>query len=461
MSGALPLHQQVAVLIEALKKQESGSSSRNAATFAQMVKWLQDLPPKLRTEALLTEFRRVYSLGKEELHAALTSGKPQLEFDLLVPNKGWLRDYIEYTINTEPPTVFHYFAGLTAIGAALARNVWHDRGYAHLVPNLCTIIVAPSGKCRKTSACNLSIGLLRDVEAAPILADAVTPEAIVTSFEGQDNATGLIYAPELAVFLGRQEYNRSMVPLLTRLLESPTSYKHKTVGRGEITLFNVAISFLGCSTMDWIQKALPKDAFGGGFMSRFLFVVQEDTPRRFAAPPPPDKELRKKLLQYILKVKREYKGEIKFSEDGWKWFDYWYNTRKDTHTEIKQFSGYYERKPDHVIRLAMLLLVCYGYKEMFLTPELLKEALAVLDWLETQLPDAFEALQENQIGEEQMRVLEMIKKNGGVIEWPDLVKRTVRWSNAQRLKGIVDSMREADMVKRDGSTIFVTSGGWK
>jgi hypothetical protein len=298
------------------------------------------------------------------------------------------------------------------------------------------------------------------VETAPVLADQVTPEAIITSFEGDGNATGLIYAPELAVFLGKQKYNESMVPLLTRLLESPTSYKVKTLSRGEVTLSNLAISFLGCSTMDWIQKAIPRDAFGGGFMSRFLFVVQEDTNRRFASPPPLDKKMRAKLLRRLLDIKQSVKGEFKFDEEGWTWYDKWYNTRKDEHTENKQFAGYYERKPEHIIRLAMVLSVTYG-NELVLTVPLLKEALAVLDWLEMQLPDAFEALQENAIGEEQLRVLEMLRKSGGHMQWAEMIQKTIRWTNATRLKVIVDSLREADMIKRDINTIYVTSEGWK
>src|SRR5205814_1310533 len=116
-----------------------------------------------------------------------------------------LADYIEYTRQTEPPTVFHFFAGLIAVGSSLARNVFFDMGPYQIFPNPCIVIIAPSGKCRKTSACNMAVSLYRAV-GGNVLADKLTPEALISAFQDRSSATGLIYAPELAVFLGKQKY---------------------------------------------------------------------------------------------------------------------------------------------------------------------------------------------------------------------------------------------------------------
>lgn len=453
----LTLRDQASALLHVLSGMGTGLPRNNG--YEQVLKYVQDIPPTLRTEEMYGHVRRVYGMTQGELLTALRTGTAIPDFDALSPQDGWLHDYLEYTRLTEPPTVFHYFVALTTIGATLARRVWYDRGYAHLFPNLCVVIVAPTGKCRKTSACNLGIKLLRNVRAAEILADKATPEALTTSFEGRENSTGLIYAPELAVFLGRQKYNDGMVPLLTALFDSPEVFRTKTVTRGELELKNVCLSFLGCSTMDWIQTAIPKDAFGGGFMSRLLFVVQSDTPRVFPDPPPPDKELVAKLQRRLLAIQKMH-GQYKTTPAAKDWFDAWYRARKDTHTDNKQFAGYYERKPDHLFRLAMCLAVTRS-NEMVLTVDTMQEALGILDWLELHLPDTFEQMQRTEIGEEQERVLTLFKKNNGEMPWAVLVGRCNKWTNAQRLKGIVESLREANFLLRDGTMLYLSQEGWK
>lgn len=260
----------------------------------KVLAWVRDIPAPGRPKELLDLLVTKLKVPVGEVEKLLTIRPKRLEFDDIVPESGWLHDYVEYTRNTEPPTVFHFFAGAAAIGAALARNVFFDMGAYQIFPNLCIVIVAPSGRCRKTSACNVAMGLYRSV-GGHILADKVTPEALISAFQDRGSATGIIYAPELAVFLGRQKYNEGMVPLLTALFDCPKEWSSATIMRGESQLRNVALSFLVCSTMDWIQGAIPRDAFGGGFMSRLLFVVQNDTPRSFPHPPPMDKALEHKL----------------------------------------------------------------------------------------------------------------------------------------------------------------------
>src|SRR5262245_11426554 len=192
----------------------------------------------------------------------------------------------------------------------------------HIFPNLRFVIVAPSGRCKKTSACNVSVGLFRNI-GGNVLQDKITPEALISAFQDKSSATGLIYAPELAVFLGKQKYNEGMVPLLTALFDCPKEWSSLTIMRGESKLYNVALSFLVCSTMDWIQTAIPRDAFGGGFMSRLLFVVQNDTPRRFPIPPPFKLELANKLKKHLFDLTR-IRGKFRIDPEAEKWYIDWY-----------------------------------------------------------------------------------------------------------------------------------------
>lgn len=430
----------------------------------KVVGWVRDLPPGGRPPDLVQVLSSKLGLSEIDVAKHLEKSIAKVDFDLLVPKSGWLHDYIEYTRNTEPPTVFHFFAGMVAIGASLARNIFFDMGAYQIFPNLCIVVVAPSGRCRKTSACNVAVGLYRSV-GGNILADKVTPEALVSAFQDQTNATGLIYAPELAVFLGKQKYQEGMVPLLTALFDCPKEWASLTIMRGESHLRNVAISFLVCSTMDWIQSAIPREAFGGGFMSRLLFVVQNETPRSFPHPPPLDTAMQHKLKAALFAFTK-LKGQFKVTDEANDWYIAWYNKKATWLAADRQFAGYVERKPDHLHRLAMVLAVAEFNPEVHtdfvLTRERFEQALTVLDWVEGHLPAAFSEMSQTPEGEENSRLLKQLKQHGGVLPHSDWLRLNNNRLNKDRFKQVVGTLREAKLVDYDAvkKAYYLTPEGW-
>jgi hypothetical protein len=430
----------------------------------KVLKWVRDIPIAGRPDTLTALIKAKLGLDDVALTKALKAQVKQGTFDDLVPCTGWLHDYIEYTRNTEPPTVFHFFAGMSAIGSSLARNVFFDMGPYQIFPNLCVVIVAPSGKCRKTSACNVAVGLFRAI-GGNVLADKVTPEALISAFQDRSSATGLIYAPELAVFLGKQKYQEGMVPLLTALFDCPKEWSSATIMRGDNQLRNVALSFLVCSTMDWIQTAIPRDAFGGGFMSRLLFVVQNDTPRSFPHPPPLDLVVQSRLKKELFAYTR-LRGKFAITDEADAWYVDWYNTKHESIASERQFAGYVERKPDHLHRLAMILTIAElqpdKHTDLILTLPKLKQALSILNWVEANLPAAFAEMSQTPMGEESAKLMKQLKAKGGQIAHSEWLRMNTHRMNKDQFKASVGTLREAKMVDYDAVTrsYYLTPEGW-
>jgi len=309
------------------------------------------IPPLERPAVLFTSIAQAFSKPIHDVYRALRKVvTAQEDFDHLVPPCGWIHDYIEWTRQTEPPTVFHYFVAATAFGSSLGRRVAYDKGAYKVFPSLRVMLLAPSGRCRKTSAANLGTSIYYK-GGGHLVADKVTPEALIDSLA--ESTSVLLYAPELAAFLGKQKYQEGMVPLLTAMFDDPEEYVAKTISRGSTVLKGVNISALFCSTVEWLKTSVPEDVFGGGFMSRLIFVVQESTPRCFPTPPPLDAEVKATLVKRLRDM-RHVKGTVVLSPAADAWHDNWYRTRRGVHASDKQFSGYFERKPDHLVRLAMI-----------------------------------------------------------------------------------------------------------
>jgi len=455
----LSLAEQVAKLMNLL--QTLPQDKATPELLDRVVGWINDLPENQRPPDIDDALRTAFALSTDQVEQIVNpSGRvSKNSFEDLVPSSGWLSRYMEYTRNTEPPTAFHFFAAAVTIGAALGRNVKFVKGSYSVYPNLSVIIVAPSGKCRKTSACNVGIGFYRKIGGL-ILADKTTPEALVEAFRDRAKAVGLIYAPELAVFLGKQKYNEGMIPMLTALFDCPDEWASATIMRGEAKLSDVALSFLGASTIDWIQTAIPKDAFGGGFMSRLLFVVQESTPRSFPIPPPLDERLKKDLLSELIFISK-MKGNYVLTNEGREWYEDWYRTRNVGAGASRQYAGYFERKPDHILRLAMILAAARLGEDLMITKADLSRGNKILTWLEAWLPSTFDEFATTDQDDQARRLIRLLKNSGGQMKHSDLLRKS-RLSS-WHFKNATRTLREGNQLMWNGQTrtYVLTPIGWK
>jgi hypothetical protein len=385
-----------------------------------------------------------------------TDEAPQREpFLDICPKRGWLADYLSYTSWSEAPAVFHFFVGCTVLGAAIMRRAWFNKGYYSLYPSHRIILVAPTGKCRKTTALSLGIALLRELDLN-IISDKITPEALATALsavsvtEGSILATkdaqGVLYAPELAVFLGKQKYNEGLIALLTALFDDPDQWSTQTKGGGKVELRNVCLAFFGASTPDWLITAIPQDAFGGGFMSRLLYVVQEDTPRCFPIPKPTKRP--ETLLSFLKDLRKTDLGEIGFdSQDSKRFFDLWYAASKRNIPEDEKMAGYHERKPDHLLKLSMILAISEGRRAVSIAD--MTMAGKILLFLEASMLTTFKWLGVRPIGVDQERILRIVKANDGVIRTADLLRKLIFYMNAQQFRGALETLEQSGLIRKE------------
>lgn len=287
----------------------------------------------------------------------------------LLPKGGWLGKYMDYTKGLEACARFRFFTACCVLGACINNKIWIIRGEEGLLPklfpNVWVILLAPPGRGHKTSTINMGVNCL--YEACPevrILADKLTPESLVQSLSmpvtekdkfriGPSDATGLIKAPELSVFFGKQQYNTGLVSLITDLYDFREEWKSETIMRGKNVLKNNCISILGGSTPDWLQHMLPEDAFTGGFMSRFVLVeMPANYLRRKAFP----KKLGKTGWSHVvdgLADLSELKGEMGWTHDCARFYEEYYENMYPS-GEIQK-DAYQEREAEQILRIGMCL----------------------------------------------------------------------------------------------------------
>src|SRR6267142_992272 len=179
------------------------------------------------------------------------------------PERSFVDTYLEYTRLQESPEMFHMWSALTLLSIALGRKCFINRGYYKLYPNLFTILVAGSARCRKSTSILIALPLLNDLiekGRIKVVSGKITPEKFLeelTQIPDQDapkdevafrSPDVLVVASELSVMLTKQSYGEPLIHILTDLFDCPDKWSYKTRNKGEIILNNVFLSIIGATT---------------------------------------------------------------------------------------------------------------------------------------------------------------------------------------------------------------------
>jgi hypothetical protein len=436
----------------------AGTYERTSDLFTHALDWVRKFPGELTSqdkEDLQNDICLAFQISRNELQAELVgsgsatpSGPSPREIEdslwKLIPTHGFFARYCDYTSHSEAPLAYHLFSALVGVGATVNRRVWFNMGYYRVFPNMGVIILGPSG-IKKTSATNIMVGMLTELELTKIYSEKLTPEQLVEAMK--DMAQGLIYAPEMAVFLGRQRYMEGIVPLITRFMDCPDVWASETVMRGKKVLRDVAISSLMCSTLDWFITNTSEDVVSGGFIARNIIVAQDSSPRLEPVPKPGNAFVRQALVNDLARI-HSMEGELTFTRECMERYETWYGRQKleAASAEHELLVTYYQRKPDHVKRVAMCLHLA-DHNNLVLDLECFNRAILIMDWVEQFIPPMLKRMFKTAVGHEQDLVLSSIRSFGGVIDHSALVRRVQYRMNAKQLREIINSLKEADMVE--------------
>lgn len=449
-------------------------ASRETPVFTKALEWIKSFPPQLDNALrvrLMAATQRSFSLSEAELVAALdgtaTNGfyavkvEPSSEEKLreMLPKGGWFEWYDKYTLETESPLSYHVFSSLCILGAALGRRVYRRMGHFSIYPNYCSILVGPTGRVKKTTAGQIAADIVKRGVLCPILADKVTPERMITVLK--ESGHHFIFAPEMAVFFGKQRYNEGLVTNILRILDSPAEFIAETQAREQEILHDLAVSFLGCSTPSLLGSSMPEEVTSSGFMNRFMLVSETDTERCFPTPGDPPRDVEERLIKTVLRLKA-MSGEMVFDKEAGEWYDHWYRERR---TQMRQLADdtlveVLERAPVHLVRTAMLMhLVQCDHFAICLTCARAAESL--IKYTERGAPRVVQKLKQTAVANDMDAVVLTLERLGGAADRSTLVRRLSGKMDAARLTGHIRTLEEGGRVKvskRGGATYYMLSG---
>lgn len=316
------------------------------------------------------------------------------------------------TEESESPRNYYWWSSLATIAATVKSQVWLDRFYYKLYPNLYIFLVGESG-IRKGPPIALAKGLVELVGQRRVIAGRASIEAIVnelatattTKHGGPPitDASGFVVSQEFAASIVR---NPDALTILTDLFDSDynQNWKNRLKSTGTEELQNLNLNVLGGLNETMFHDIITDKEVTGGFLARTLLVLEHERARLNSLTRPPAVLPDKNRLSTWLRSIKDIKGEFCWTDDSRDLYDEWYYRYNKTVKKDK--SGVTNRIPDHVLKVAMNYSLSYK-KELVLESHDIQTAMSKVLALEDNVKKVTEG-QGKSVSSRPMQLIVMI-----------------------------------------------------
>ena len=374
----------------------------------------------------------------------------------------WLNLYLEYTARSEPPRLYHVWTAISTIAAVLQRKCLLNWGTLTYYPNMYIVLVGPSG-CRKGTALNFSLSMLDEI-GVTLASEAITREALIRELKNSsvthtDQNTGrmfphsslTIFSPELTVFLGYM--NKQLMSDMTDWYDCRTRWTYRTKNQGTDEILGVWVNLIGGTTPDLVRETLPQEAIGGGLTSRIIFVYAKRKDHKEVIPYG-DPETRLKLVQE-LELIRMMSGEFKVTEDFISAYSDWYLKHSDEPLKDPRFSGYVDRRANHIFKLCMILSAARS-REMVITGSDFSRATKILYEVEPHMVEVFQGMGRNPLSDVTNRISRAVREIGPLSfsEITDQFCHDATSVELEEVMGTLIRIGHIERVVKEGITIY-------
>jgi hypothetical protein len=284
----------------------------------------------------------------------------------------WITKVLDAAQEAETPTSFLYWSAMAAIAATVGNNVLVNRkGIYQLRPNMYVMLMAKSG-LGKGFPVNVAKKLVSKTRATRVISGRNSIQSLVrdlaTSETAEDSpvpqftdSRGFFVSSEFSTSLVRDE---ASLTILTDLYDCHWNeeWNTKLISRPTDKIINPNLTILSGSSPSHFFDAIPKVNITGGFVGRLLVIYEE---KRSKINPLMSDVIGEdiedfdfpydELSKHLVHIYEETKGgkKFKWTRSAANLFEGWYNPFR--RLEVEDKTGYAERLPDHVLKMAMCL----------------------------------------------------------------------------------------------------------
>lgn len=267
--------------------------------------------------ALWNDIQRGYIKDYEKKNVAPTASAtiPDLmsfeEIQLVQTRNTFIERYIEWASHlTDAAIQYHQSGAFMILSALLSGNVKLLTNFGKIIPNLWFMLLGNTTLTRKTTAMNIAMGLLYEIDETKLLATDGSLEGILVGLRDRPRQPSIFLRDEftgLLEVIAHKDYMAGFAEQLTKLYDGEPL---RRLLRKETIEINdpVFLMYVG-GIKTKTQMMITEELVMGGFLPRFVIITAEPDPSRVQDIGPPverDLEQREFLINELTELFHHY-----------------------------------------------------------------------------------------------------------------------------------------------------------
>lgn len=226
----------------------------------------------------------------------------------------FVEEYIEWAKGLgDAAWQYHQAGAFIALSTLLSSYVKLPTSFGNLRMNMWFMILADTTLTRKTTAMDLAMDLVREVDPDCILATDGSIEGLLQSLSYRPGRASVFLRDEftgLIEMMGKKDYYAGMMESLTKLYDG--KYQKRVLKKEIIEVKDPLLVIFAGGIRDRMESLMDYEHVASGFLPRFVFITAESDVTRLKPLGPPTAavtEGREKLVDRLSHLFEHYKEQ--------------------------------------------------------------------------------------------------------------------------------------------------------
>ena len=208
---------------------------------------------------------------------------------------------------------YHQAGAFVILSTLLAGHVGLPTTFGTLIPNLWFMILADTTLTRKTTAMDLAMDMVLDIDDDAVLATDGSIEGLFTSLSMRPGRASVFLRDEFSGLLEsmtKKDYYAGMQETLTKMYDG--KFQKRVLRRETIEVREPILILFAGGIRTRIHELLRYEHVSSGFIPRFLFISAESDITRFKPLGPPTTSSigqRVKMVEFLAELRKHFDQE--------------------------------------------------------------------------------------------------------------------------------------------------------
>lgn len=227
--------------------------------------------------------------------------------------KDFVEEYIEWAKQqSDAAWQYHQAGAFIVLSTLLSGGVHLPTSFGTIIPNMWFMILADTTLTRKSTAMDMAVDLINEIDPDTILATDGSIEGLLTSLSTRPGYPSLFFRDEVTGLMesvSKKDYYAGMLETLTKLYDGKR--QRRRLKKEDIDVENPVFIFFAGGIKSKMLEALNHQHISSGFVPRFVFITAQGDSTKLKPVGPPttaSKEGRNRLLMRGINLLKHYRG---------------------------------------------------------------------------------------------------------------------------------------------------------